>query len=456
MGVAIGDVAIGGALDWLDSHPNIQSVRAAVCDLNGALRGKRIPVDQAKKALAGGLRMPLSVSGVDIWGEDIVGSSLVFATGDADGVCEWTGRDILEVNWLAQPTGLIPLWLAEEGGTPFAGDPRRALASVAHRYTALGLTPVAATELEFYLVDPSDQQPVAPRSPLTGKRLASDGVLSIDEIDQFDAFVNDVYAACAAQNVPADAAIAENGAGQFEINLLHVADPLKAADDAVFFKRIVKGLARKHGFAASFMAKPYGDRSGNGFHVHFSLLDAHGNNVFDDGTERGSDTLRHAVGGLLGAMAESTLVFAPHFNSYRRLRPGTHAPTAIAWGYENRTAAVRIPGGPSAARRIEHRVAGADANPYLVLAGILGAALEGIERQMQPCDPIEGDAYALDLPHLPFDWASSVEAFESGALTERIFAPLLRQMFVSCKKQEMAVFAGRVTDFEYQSYLEAV
>lgn len=449
-------MAIGDMLDWLASRPDITSVRAAVCDLNGTMRGKRIPVGQAEKALSGSLRMPLSVSGVDIWGEDIAGSSLVFETGDADGVCEWTGRDLLEVNWLAQPTALIPLWMSEEGGAPFAGDPRRALASIVDRYAALGFTPVTATELEFYLVDPGKTQPVPPRSPLTGKRLEFDDVLSIDEIDEFDAFINDVYAACAAQNIPADAAIAENGAGQFEINLLHVADPLKAADDAVFFKRIVRGMARKHGFAATFMAKPYGHRSGSGFHVHFSLLDQNGNNVFDDGTEQGSATLRHAVAGLLAAMDESTLLFAPHFNSYRRLQPGRHAPTAIAWGYENRTAALRIPGGPSVARRIEHRVAGADANPYLVLAGILGAALEGIEQQLQPADPIDGDAYSLDLPHLPLDWASAIESFDSGALTERIFAPVLRQMLVTCKQQERAVIAGRVTDFEYHSYLETV
>jgi len=443
-------------LNWVESRPDILSVRAAVCDLNGAMRGKRIPVTQAKKALEGSLRMPLSITGVDIWGEDILGSDLVFASGDTDGVCEWTGRSILPVDWLAQPTALIPLWLSEENGTPFAGDPRRALAAIVDRYAALGLTAVAATELEFYLVDPTDQRPIAPRSPLTGKRLEADGVLSIDEIDQFDAFVNDIYAACAAQNIPADAAIAENGAGQFEINLLHVADPLKAADDAVYFKRIVKGVARKHGFAASFMAKPYGDRSGNGFHVHFSLLNQDGLNVFDDGTEQGSEVLRYAVGGLLAGMAESALIFAPHLNSYRRLRPGSHAPTAIAWGYENRTAAIRIPGGPSVARRIEHRVAGADANPYLVLAAILGAALEGIERQIQSAEPITGDAYALDLPHLPFDWASSIEAFEQGALSERMFAPVLRQTFAACKQQERAVFAGQVTDFEYHSYLETV
>ena len=237
--------------------------------------------------------------------------------------------------------------------------------------------------------------------------MAFDGVLSTDELDAFAPFLEDVYDACRVQGIPADAAISENGCGQFEINLLHVADPLRAADDALLFKRLVKAIARKHGLAASFMAKTYGDQSGNGFHVHFSLIDDDGRNVFDDGGDEGSEHLRHAVGGLISAMAETTLLFAPHLNSYRRLRKGTHAPVAMAWGYENRTAAVRIPGGAAAARRIEHRVAGADANPYLVMAGILGAALIGIERELIPPDPTEGDAYAQDLPTLPPDWASA-------------------------------------------------
>ena len=444
------------ALEWLDANPAVQSLRVAVCDLNGAMRGKRIPRDQAKKALEGGIRMPLSICGVDVWGEDIVGSALVFETGDADGVCQWTGRDILPIDWTVQPSGLIPLWMSDETGRPFTGDPRRALADVAERYARRGLTPVAATELEFYLVDPSDGKPVAPRSPVTGKRLDSDAVLSIDEIDQFDGFMSDVYAACAAQNIPADAAIAENGTGQFEINLLHLSDPLKVADDAVYFKRIVKGVARKHGMAATFMAKPYGERSGSGFHIHFSLLDSDGTNVFDDGTDQGSAMMRHAVGGLLAGMQQSTLFFAPHLNSYRRLRPGTHAPTSVGWGYENRTAAVRIPGGSAKARRIEHRVAGADANPYLVLAAVLGAALDGIENQTEPRDPVAGDAYAADLASLPTDWASAIGALESGEQLKNIFSPTLLQMFAGCKKQEHAAFAARVTDYEYHSYLETV
>ncbi len=444
------------SLSWLEKQTDIRSLRAAVCDLNGVMRGKRIPVEQAEKVLAGGMRMPLSVVGVDIWGEDIVNSPLVFATGDADGLCEPIGRGILPMDWTPEPTGLIPLWLREENGAPFGGDPRRALAAIVDRYKGHGFTPVIAMELEFYLYDPKEARPAAPMSPVTGKRLDADSVLSIDEIDDFGAFFRDVYAACALQGVPADSAIAENGVGQFEINLMHVNDPLRAADDAVLFKRIVKGIARKHGFAASFMAKPYGGRSGSGLHVHFSLLDKKGNNVFDNDGGDGSPMMRHAVGGLLEAMAETTLLFAPHANSYRRLRPGTHAPAAAAWGYENRTVAVRIPGGSPKARRIEHRVAGADANPYLVLAGILAGALIGIEREIAPSEPVSGDAYALKLKTLPPDWASAIDAFALGPIVEECLPMMLRDMLVACKRQEMATFAAQVTDFEYETYLDMV
>ncbi len=431
-------------------------MRAAFYDLNGIARGKRIPSTHARKALEGEIRMPVSTAGVDVWGEDIVGGRLVFETGDADGICQWTGRGPLPIDWTPRPTAFIPLWLATEDGQPFLGDPRQALAAVTRRFARHGLTPVVATELEFYLVDPSADRPQPPISPVSGKLIDSDAVLSIREMDHFHRFFDDVYAACEAQDIPADTAIAENGPGQFEINLVHVADALKAADDAVLFKEVVRGIARKHGFAATFMAKPYGDRAGSGLHVHFSLLDSLGRNVFDDGTDAGSDILRHAVGGLLNAMPETTLLFAPHMNSYRRLRPGTHAPIAVAWGYENRTTAVRIPGGSTKARRIEHRVAGADANPYLVLAAVLGAALEGMEAEATPPEPIVGNAYSRDLPSLPPDWASAVEDFEDGAAIPRIFSRTLQQMLVDCKRQEMEAFAEQVTTFEHLTYLETV
>jgi glutamine synthetase len=443
-------------VSWLAKHEEITSFQAAVCDLNGILRGKRIPIDQVTKVLDGSIRMPLSIVGVDIWGEDIVGNEQVFANGDMDGHCLPTGRGVIPVNWTSRPSALIPLWMFAEGARPFLADPRQALARIVERYRELGLRPVVATELEFYLVDPEAESAVPPISPYTGKRLDSDAILSIDELDHFGDFFWDVYEECRMQNLPADAALAENGVGQFEINMRHTSDPLKAADDAVLFKRLVKGVARKHHLSATFMAKPYGTRSGSGFHLHFNIIDEDDRNIFDNGTSEGSPILSHAVAGLLNGMSESTLVFAPHFNSYRRLRPDTHAPTLASWGYENRTTAIRIPGGDHASRRIEHRVAGADANPYLVVAAILGAALYGIENELVPPDPVCGRAYSERLPKLPADWASAVNAFEDGKIVPEFFDEALRTMFVACKRQEIAGFASNVTDFEFAAYLEII
>lgn len=439
------------ALAWLQKRPEITSLRAAVCDLNGILRGKRVPVAQAGKVLEGATRMPYSIACLDIWGEDVAGNPLVYQQGDVDGRCEPTGRGFLPMSWLGSPTALLPLWMVTEDGAPYLGDPRRALAAVCDRFAALGLTPVVATELEFYLVDTSGEVPTPPKSPVTHKFLDGDGALSIDDLDHFEAFFTDVYAACDAHGVPVDSAISENGGGQFEINLLHVPDPLKAADDALYFKRFVKGIARKYDLAASFMAKPFLDRSGNGFHVHFSLLDAEGRNVFDNGTPEGSAVMRHAVGGLLAAMRASSLVFAPHRNSYRRLTPNAHVASQVCWGYETRAAAVRIPGGSNAARRIEHRVAGADGNPYLVLAAILGAALEGIEQHMEPPAPMVAAPGGL-----PIDWKQAIDAFDASDVIARIFAPILRETFVGMKKQELQVFSRQISPFEHETYLETV
>ena len=239
-------------------------------------------------------------------------------------------------------------------------------------------------------------------------------------------------------DIPADTTTSETGLGQFEVNLMHCDDALRAADDAWLFKMLVKGLARRHGFAASFMAKPYADYSGSGLHTHFSVLDQKGDNIFDSGGPKGTAQLRHAVAGCLNAMHDSTLLFAPHFNSYERLVPDKHAPTAISWGYENRTAAIRIPAGNPAARRIEHRVAGGDVNPYLMLAAILGAALDGIENQMEPASPVIGNAYAVEgLPQIPDSWEHAIDAMESSSIIPRFIHPELIKNLISTKRQEL-------------------
>ena len=257
-------------------------------------------------------------------------------------------------------------------------------------------------------------------------------------------------------DIPADTAISEAGLGQFEINLMHCDDALRAADDAWLFKMLVKGLARSHGFAASFMAKPYEDYAGSGLHTHFSVLDQDGNNVFDDDGPLGTDTLRHAIAGCLRAMSDSTLVFAPHWNSYDRMVPGAHAPTGICWGYENRTAAIRVPSGSPKARRIEHRLAGGDVNPYLMLTAILGAALTGIEDALEPPAPITGNAYAQELDQVPNMWGDAIAAFENSDVIKRIFAPEMVRNLVLTKRQELHYMGELSPTEQVEIYLDTV
>ncbi len=420
-------------------------IRAAVCDLNGIWRGKLMPAVQLEKVLGGSLRMPYSVPAIDIFGEDVADSPLVFNSGDADCLCLPTAKGALLEPWQTGAAPFVPVVMAEEDGTPSAIDPRQILAAVAGKLKARGLTPVMAVELEFYLVKPGPTPPQAEAQ-----------MLAIDHVDQHSAFFEAVYSACEAYGIPADAAISEGGAGQFEVNLMHGPDPLEAADNAVFFKRIVKGVAKAHGLEASFMPKPYQNQSGSGLHVHFSLLDEAGNNVFDDGTEAGSDILRHCVNGLLSLMPASTLIFAPHLNSYRRLTPNSHAPTGIGWGYENRTSAIRIPGGSPKARRIEHRVAGSDANPYLLLAVLLAGVLEGLEQAQTPPAATTGNAYEAGLPQLPADWAAAIRAFAASDALKAHLNPQFCAIFAAMKQQEHSRFAERMSDFEVATYLTTV
>ncbi|MEO9655124.1 glutamine synthetase family protein [Marinomonas sp.] len=430
-----------------------------ITDLNGNLRGKRIPASGLKGVMRDGVKLPQSVIGFDHWGDDVVENGLVFETGDSDGICMPVHATPIPVPWSETPRDQILAMMYNPDGSAFYPDPRQLLASVVERFKALGYTPVVATELEFYLLDGESEAKQRPQEPLmtegNGRRLTDTDCYSIEEMDGLSNFFADVRAACEVQGIPADTIISELGPGQFEINMKHVDDALLAADHANMFKRLVKGVARNYEYGATFMAKPYAQKSGNGFHVHFSLLDKDGVNVFDDGGEEGTPLLKHAVAGLLDNMADSMLIFAPHLNSYRRFQNGAHAPTFASWGYENRTVAVRIPESPTVARRIEHRVAGADANPYLVLAAVLGAALDGIERQLEPTAPIEGDAYAVsdDFPILPNRWEYATKVFKESAFMQECFGESFVRVLNAVKEQEQERIYSRISDVEYEAYL---
>lgn len=439
---------------WITDHPDYSFAHLAACDFNGVFRGKRIPLSSFLADSDYRSKMPLAVLGVDIWGCDAVKSGEVFETGDIDGYCVPTDRGFLPQIWTDQPSALLPIWMYTQDHQPYSADPRHILKGITDKFHAKGLTPVCAVELEFYLYDPgsSSSRLAVPKG--VGGLGQSAAIYALSELDRFSPFIDDIYAACAVMDIPADTAIAESGCGQFEINLKHSEDPLRVADDAILLKHIVKNVAQKHGFGATFMAKPYPGDSGNGLHIHMSLTDDNGNNIFNDGTHEGSAALKSAVAGLLATLSDNALLFAPHFNSYRRLQPEMHAPIGIAWGYDNRTTAIRIPSGPAAATRIEHRVAGADANPYLVLSAVLAGALYGMENQLEPPSAVSGNAYALNLETIPTHWAMATAEFEKSSFTQKNYGALFHKMYVACKKQEQASFADRISRFEYETYLE--
>jgi glutamine synthetase len=234
----------------------------------------------------------------------------------------------------------------------------------------------------------------------------------------------------------------------------HVDNPVLAAKKIIMMKRLIKGVAAKHGLIASFMAKPFEDEAGNGMHVHCSVLDESGRNIFDDGTERGTPKLHHAIGGCLRYMGEAVAIFAPSFNAYRRFQPGCHAPTFPSWGYENRTVAVRVPAGSNSARRLEHRVAGADANPYLLFAVLLGAMLAGMEQEIPCGDPITGDGYSQEKATLPVYMPDAVNMFRESEFVRKALGSELQRIFTLTKEQELAEFRKRISELEYQSFLE--
>ncbi len=201
------------------------------------------------------------------------------------------------------------------------------------------------------------------------------------------------------------------------------------------------------------MAKPFGDHAGNGMHVHCSLVDDSGKNVFDDGSDQGTPLLRQAIAGCLATLADSMLMLAPNLNSFRRFQRGSHAPMAPTWGYENRTVAVRVPADVPAATRIEHRVAGADASPYLVIAAILGGILHGIENQLEAPAPLDGNAYEQVPASLPRYWHDALALFEGSDYIAETFGKDFQRVFTILKQQEMDEFDRRVTSLEYDANL---
>lgn len=445
------------ATAFFEAHPEIDVLEAFIVDVNGQLRGKWVPVQSAAKVMKGQLRFPSSSFALDIWGNEVPASGVGSATGDRDGVCIPVPETLGVVTWSERPMAQVLLSMNDPDGTPCFADPRHALARVIDRYEARGWKPVVASELEFHLIDREldHGRPQPPRSPASGRRLSARAVYSVTELEEFEPFFADLARTFEVQGIPADTSLAEYGVGQYEINLRHLPNALSAADHALLMKRAVKGVARKHGLDATFMAKPFPEDSGNGLHVHFSVLDESGRNLFATGDGKGTRYLHHATGGLLATMIETMAVCSVNANSFRRFVEGAFAPTTATWGWDNRNTALRVPDSDPAGTRIEHRVAGADAEPHLVIAAVLAGALHGIENALDPGRPVDGNAFPDDAPRLPVSWDQALDAFEGSDFIGEFFGEPWRRLFAATKRQEKQKFEAVVTTLEYETYLRS-
>lgn len=442
---------------YLETYPDTQYVDVLLTDLNGCFRGKRIPVAGLSK-LEKGCYFPASVFAMDILGNVVEEAGLGQEMGEPDRSCIPVPGTLTPSAADPQSIAQVQLTMVDEDGAPFDVEPRNVLNRLWQQLRQRGLFPVVAVELEFYLLDRKRDaegylQP--PCAPGTDDRNTQSQVYSVDNLNHFADVFNDIDELAKLQLIPADGAVAEASPGQFEINLHHTDNVLDACDDALALKRLVRLMAEKHKMHATFMAKPYEEHAGSGMHIHISMLNNKGENVLVDGDGEDSALLKRALAGMIDLMPASMALLAPNVNSYRRFQPGMYVPTQASWGHNNRTVALRIPCGERQNHRVEYRVAGADANPYLVMAAIFAGILHGLDNPQLPLqEEVEGNG--LEQEGLPFPIRQSDalwEFMQNDHLRERL-GERFCHVFHACKHDELLQFERLITETEIEWMLK--
>ena len=434
---------------YVAEHGRPDRIELMLSDINAVLRGKWLPGDGLGKLMKGAVRLPYSTYAPAIMGNEVEETGLGIVVGDPDGALVPVPGSLRPVPWMPGNVAQLQVEMLTPEGAASPISPRGILERMVKRFKDKGWHPVVATELEFYIVRPRAKAYDAPKPP---KRTPAAQNYDLEVVSRQEVILTEILTACEIQGLDTDTLIAEYGPGQFEVNFFHTDDVLAAADTALLFRRLVRGVVAKHGMEATFMSKPYADAPGNGMHVHASVLDNDGNNIFIPKGQGPSDVLKNAVAGVLDTMEDLQVIFAPHMNSYRRFQPKSFAPSSPNWGLDNRAAGVRLPeiDGPGA--RLEHRISGADVNPYLVLAAILGGMLHGLETAPALGLPID-DPAAEDAQPLGHDWFDAVERFAVSDLATQIFGAEFRDVFSAVKRDEVQTLTGLITPVEYQYYL---
>jgi len=451
---------------FLAAQPDIDAVQLVLTDPSGVARGKTIRRHELAGLYGAGRNVAGSILGLDITGADVEATGLVWENGDADKLCRPVPGTLTVAPWLER-TGQVLLSMYELDGTAAAADPRHVLARAEQQLAARGFTAVFACEVEFYLLQPQPDGSYAPAGSIALKPGQNDRIeaYSLARLDNLAPLFREVLDVAAAQGLPAGTVMSEYAPGQFEITLQHRRGALAAVDEAVQFKRLLKGVAAKHGLVASFMAKPFTQRAGSGAHLHLSFADAAARNLCAADDPAGAPLLRHAIAGLMATAGDAFLAFAPNGNSYRRFQLESYAPVAVSWGVNNRSVSLRVPAGPPASRHVEHRFCGADANLYLAAAAVLAGALQGIEHQRDPGPAVIGNGYnttpRTDAPPgagsspraLPRSWDEAITRAATAPFLAEAFGAGFLKVWLAIKRQELARWNAEVTPTDTLWYL---
>ncbi len=450
------------AADFLAANPEIEFIEVIFTSMVGVPRGKRIRRSELLTIYENGRLFPGSMLVIDVTGQDCEETGLVWGNGDPDFVLRPVPGTLVKAPWLGDDVAQVITSMYDLDGVPNDLDPRHVLQRVLDRFDDIDLTPVVACEIEYYLVDQmrgpgGELRPaVAPGQPGAPEHV---DVFSLRELQDFAPYFKELWRLADIQGIPLEAAISEYAAGQVELTLHHGPDALRAGDEAHMYKRLARGLAATQGMEATFMAKPFTHSAGSSMHLHFSLNDAAGENIFASEDPQGTPVMRHAIGGLRETQAEAFGIFAPNANSYRRYRANSYAPTAPIWGVNNRSVSLRVPAGPPKSRHVEHRFAGADANPYLALAAMLAGVHHGIVNEIDPGPPVEGDGYkaAADSTHqVPGNWYAAVDALDRSVILRDYLGARFVDMYCAVKRIEQDRFFSEVTSLDYDWYLKTV
>ena len=439
---------------WLDEN-HVTEIECLVPDLTGVPRGKILPREKFTEDR--GMRLPEAVVGMTVTGdcpEDSEDYDSVISVNDRDMLLLPDPATVRLVPWAVDPTAQVIHDCYFSNGQLVDFAPRSVLRHVCELYKEKGWKPVVAPELEFYLIakniDPD--QPLKPPKGRSGRAETSRQAYSIDAVNEFDPLFEQIYDYCEAQELDLDTLIHEMGAGQMEINFLHGA-PLDLADKCFFFKRTLRETALRHDMYATFMAKPMAGEPGSAMHIHQSVVDLKtGQNIFSNPDGTPSKNFYYYIGGLQKYMPAAMALVAPYVNSYRRIVRHTAAPINIQWGKDNRTVGFRIPHSDSDNRRVENRVVGADANPYLAFSATLACGYLGIEEKIEPGPEILDSAYDRDY-ELPTSLSEALSWLRDTPELHRVLGERFIKVYASVKELEYAEFMKVISPWEREHLL---